>query len=72
MIGFGAYLYYFRLSRSAKRVFRQIYGNTVLLPHGIHGFIMALAVIMFCIRWSRAYRYCSAETKKPETTIQRQ
>ncbi len=68
MIGFGAYLL---LSGSAgpQAGVANLWQHGGFFPHGIHGFIMALAVIMFAFGGLELIGIAAAETKKPETTI---
>ncbi|MFI7820399.1 amino acid permease, partial [Acinetobacter baumannii] len=67
-IGFGAYLL---LSGSAgpQAGVANLWQHGGFFPHGIHGFIMALAVIMFAFGGLELIGIAAAETKKPETTI---
>ncbi len=68
MIGFGAYLL---LSGSAgpQAGVANLWQHGGFFPHGIHGFVMALAVIMFAFGGLELIGIAAAETKKPETTI---
>ena len=62
MIGFGAYLL---LSGSAgpQAGVANLWQHGGFFPHGIHGFIMALAVIMFAFGGLELIGIAAAETK---------
>ena len=68
MIGFGAYLL---LSGSAgpQAGVANLWQHGGFFPYGLHGFIMALAVIMFAFGGLELVGIAAAETKQPETTI---
>ncbi|EPF75920.1 amino acid permease [Acinetobacter rudis] len=68
MIGFGAYLL---LTGSAgpQAGIANLWQHGGFFPNGMHGFIMALAVIMFAFGGLELIGITAAETKKPETTI---
>ena len=70
MIGFGAYLL---LSGSAgPQAGVANMATRWFLPHGIHGFIMALAVIMFAFGGLELIGIAAAETKNLKQQFQRQ
>ena len=68
MIGFGAYLL-FSGSAGPQAGVANLWQHGGFFPHGIHGFVMALAVIMFAFGGLELIGIAAAETKKPETTI---
>ena len=68
MIGFGTYLL-FTGSAGPQAGIANLWQHGGFFPHGIHGFVMALAVIMFAFGGLELIGIAAAETKKPETTI---
>jgi len=68
MIGFGAYLL-FSGSAGPQAGIANLWQHGGFFPHGMHGFVMALAVIMFAFGGLELIGIAAAETKQPETTI---
>ena len=68
MIGFGAYLL-FSGSAGPQAGIANLWQHGGFFPHGLHGFVMALAVIMFAFGGLELIGITAAETKQPETTI---
>ncbi len=60
-------LIYFSGSAGPQAGVANLWQHGGFFPHGIHGFIMALAVIMFAFGGLELIGIAAAETKKPET-----
>ena len=68
MIGFGAYLLLSGQAGSQASV-SNLWQFGGFFPNGIHGFIMAMAMIMFAFGGLELIGIAAAETKNPQKTI---